>query len=116
MAALFWRARFAGGDSRGPSGVAAWQDACRRRGQRGAWWAWICASMTFDIALAARSHGLRLSVHGALIGPALDAVVTETVTYAHALKADVYRPHTLASGAPAVVVVHGGAWGGGDKS
>ena len=47
--------------------------------------------------------------------PAQTVVVTSNVTYKTGLLLDVYRPAAL-TGRPALVLVHGGGWSGGDKA
>lgn len=71
---------------------------------------------------AARANGVRLSLRRYIVGadPAA-AGAPQTLTYAtidgQPLQLDAYLPDgTSAAPRPAIVVVHGGSWSGGDKS
>jgi acetyl esterase/lipase len=78
----------------------------------------VNAALTVPVFVAARSLGQPISVHEALFRSDTPATIQpEVVTYSAGdewqLQADLYRPEEAPAGA--VVVVHGGAWRGGDK-
>jgi acetyl esterase/lipase len=79
------------------------------------------AALTIPVFLAARTLGQPIALGESLFGATPDrSIEPRVVTFAAGdgwqLEADVYRPPAPAPGAlPAVIVVHGGAWRGGDK-
>jgi acetyl esterase/lipase len=89
----------------------------------GALSATVSASLSAMVFLLARSRGLSLSLRGSMFRPhGAVAALPELVTFASEegwrLNADLYRPQSPSprtQRAPAVIVVHGGAWRWGDK-
>jgi acetyl esterase/lipase len=79
------------------------------------------AALTVPVFLAARTLGQPIALGESFIGTTTEhSIEPRVVTFASGdgwrLEADLYRPAALASGTrPAVIVVHGGAWQGGDK-
>jgi acetyl esterase/lipase len=80
----------------------------------------INAVFTVPIVVAARALGQPISLTESLFGSAPQAaIVPRVVTFATGdgwrLDADLYQPRPDSPPRPAVIVVHGGAWIGGDK-
>jgi acetyl esterase/lipase len=90
----------------------------------GAFAATLGAVLSAAIVWEARSHELSVSLRDNLFGarrppPAAPELVTFATGAGWQLDADLYRPPDAGSGnrrAPAVIVVHGGAWRSGDKN
>ena len=82
----------------------------------------LAAKPLLQAVQVASGEGVRLSLKRYLLGsPTRDVVETPNIVFAtveqEALRLDVYRPGgvTVSSPLPAIIVVHGGSWSGGDK-
>lgn len=83
----------------------------------------LAAKPPLQAAVVASREGVRLSPRRYLLGSAKRNVVeTQNIVFARveqeALRLDVYRPGdvTASSLLPAIIIVHGGSWSGGDKA
>ena len=77
----------------------------------GAVGAGVLTTMTAATVMFARKHGLSRLTRATLP----DSPRFEVVTFANGLDADVYAPEDGGPRRPAMLVIHGGAWTGGDK-